>query len=103
MATGAVTRNANGIANRACGKSTGDGTALAVALGFRPMTLKVFNATDVVVFEKMDDMPATTTIKTVAAGTMTTDTTSAIVFTEKGFILSAAVNANAKQLYWYAD
>lgn len=103
MATGAVTRNANGIANRAVGKSTGDGTALSVTLGFKPMVVELINLTDTTTFTKTEDMPANTTLKAVAAGTMTTDTTSAITLVEKGFIVSAAANAAAKSLVWFVS
>jgi hypothetical protein len=103
MATGTVTRNANGIANRAVGKFTGDGTALSVTMGFKPMLVRIFNATDATTWEKMNDMPDTTTVKTVTAGTVTTDTTSAIVLTDRGFITSAALAANGKVCYWVAE
>lgn len=103
MATGTVTRNANGIANRAIGKATGDGTALSVTLGFKPMKVEVINLTDTTTFEKIDGMPDNTTIKCVAAGTVTTDTSSAITLVEKGFIVSAAANAAGKALVWFAD
>jgi hypothetical protein len=103
MATGAVTRNANGIANRAIGKSTGDGTALSVTMGFKPMTVTVWNQTDAMKWEKIDGMADANSIKTVTAGDQTADTTSAIVLTERGFILSAAAHANGKAIFWFAD
>lgn len=39
----------------------------------------------------------------VAAGTMTKDTTSAIVLTAGGFVTTAALNASGKVLHWYAE
>jgi len=98
MATGAVTRNANGIANRAVGKATGDGTPLSVAMGFRPMAVKVINMTAGKVIEKLNDM---TDEQALIDGAV--DTSSAIVLTERGFILSAAQNAADANLVWYAD
>lgn len=98
MATGTVGRNANGIANRACGKATGDGTALSVTLGFKPMTVTLFNVTDGVRFEYIEGMDANTTMKNDTA-----DTTGAITAVEKGFIVAAAANITGKKLVWYAD
>lgn len=102
MATGTITRNSQGIANRATGSATGDATALSVTLGFKPMYVEVFNETDVIKWEKFNDQADANCVKTVAAGTMTKDTGSAITLTEKGFILSATVNAAAKALRWFA-
>lgn len=103
MATGAVTRNANGIANKAMGKATGDGTALSVTLGFKPMSVKLVNLTDSIVWEKIGDMTDAQSVKTTGVPAVTVDTTSAITLTEKGFIVSAAAAANAKSLVWVAS
>jgi len=102
MATGKVSRDSAGIAQSACGIATGDGTALSVTCGWRPKFVTVFNKTDVIKHEKIDGMLATETIKTVTAGTMTLDTTSAIVLTDRGFIVSAAMNGAADALVWFA-
>lgn len=103
MATGSVTRNAQGIANRACGKATGDGTALTVTLGFKPMYVSMFNETDATKWEKWNDQVDANTAKTVTAGTLTKDTTSAITLTANGFIVSAAAAASGKALVWFAQ
>lgn len=103
MATGSVSRNAQGIANRAVGVATGDGTALSVAVGFRPMKVELVNLTDATTFEKIDGMSDAQAVKCVTGGALTVDTTSAIVLTDRGFIVSAAVAAAGKSLVWYAD
>lgn len=93
-----ASRDAMGIARGFTGTQTGDGTALTVTLGFRPKYVMVYNVTDATKWEKIDGMAASNSIKTVTAGTMTTDTTSAIQITENGFVVSAAAAANAKAL-----
>lgn len=102
MATDTATRDTMGIARGVCGTSTGDGTALVVSLGFKPKMVVVYNQTDAVKWEKIDGMVDANSIKTVTAGTQTTDTTSAIVLSDTGFTLSAAANASAKSLAWAA-
>lgn len=103
MATGTVSRNGMGIARGSNGKATGDGTALSVTLGFRPKHVIVYNETDATRWEKFDTQVDANTVKTVTAGTQTSDTTSAIVFAEKGFVVSAAAAANGKALHWFAE
>lgn len=103
MATGKVDRNGMGIARGSCGKATGDGTALSVTLGFRPKHIILINVTDRDRYEWIDGMAANTTLKSVAAGTMTADTTGAITIVEKGFIVNAATNIAAKALVWFAE
>lgn len=103
MATGTVTRNSQGISNRACGKITGDATITSVTLGFKPMFVSIFNETDAILWEKFNDQADANCVKVVTAGTMTKDTSGAITLTATGFILSAALAAAAKALVWYAD
>lgn len=50
-----------------------------IALGNEPLSVKVFDMSNVIVWEWARGMAATKTIKTVTAGTTTVDTTSAIV------------------------
>lgn len=86
-----------GIAQGGMGDATGDGTALMVTLGFRPAHVKLLNATAGKKFEKFDLMPDTDTWN----GTAIT-TTSDIILTERGFIVSAAINAAGNRLYFDA-
>jgi hypothetical protein len=101
--TGTVSRFGQGIARGSNGTNTGDGTVLTINLGFRPKRVIIFNETDVITWEKFDTQADANVIKTVAAGTMTKDTTSAIVFNANGFTTSAALNASTKVLHWFAD
>lgn len=103
MATGTVSRNSMGIARGSCGKATGDGTALSVTLGFKPKHVIVMSETDLTRWEKFHDQDAANSIKTVAAGTTTLDTTSAVTLVEKGFIVSADAAATGKALKWFAE
>ncbi len=97
-----ATRNSQGIAHRAVGTHTGDGTLLTVTLGFKPMQVVLINITDVVRFEKIDGMATDASYESAAAGANTIDTSGAINITENGFTVSAAVNISAKNFAWFA-
>lgn len=92
-----------GVVNKATGTVAADGTILVVRLGFTPRTVKIINITDVIVWEKHHNMAASTTLKTVAAGTKTADTTTAITIGDRQFSVSAAAAANGKTLLWEAQ
>lgn len=66
----------------------------AVVLGFRPRYIKLVNATDRTIYEWYEGMASGTTLKTVAAGTVTLDTTDAAiaVAAEGAYIDLGAVN-----------
>lgn len=95
-----ASRNDMGIARNFSGTTTGDGTVLTVTLGWRPKYVVIFNETDAIKWEKIDGQAAANTIKTVTAGDMTKDTTSAIQITDNGFVCTAALNASGKALVW---
>lgn len=101
--TGIVLRSGQGIARGSCGTNTGDATVLTVHLGFKPKKVEIFNETDAILWSKYATQADANTVKVVTAGTMTKDTTSAIVITEDGFTTSAGLNAAAKVLHWYAE
>jgi hypothetical protein len=102
MAAVTATSQSAGVTNFASGSFTSDNTITTVACGFRPRLVKVFNTTDVIVWEKFEGMGATTCIKTVAAGTTTADTTTAITLTASGFTLAQAAVGNSKAISWIA-
>lgn len=102
MATVAHTSQSAGMANIATGSFTSDNTITEVNLGFQPRWVKVFNETDVIVWEWFEGMSATISIKTVTAGTTTADTTTAITQDADGFTLAAATVGNAKAIRWVA-
>jgi len=103
-----ATTQDGGVSNLAVGSFTSDNTAVNVNTGFKPRYVKVINLTDKIVWEWTYDMAATHTLKTVAAGTITDDTTSAIVAHGgpdgdfRGFALSAAAAGNAKVIHYIA-
>jgi len=97
-----ATRNEQGIARGASGSTTGDATVLTVTLGFRPQHVTIIDQTGPIRWEKIDGMLATQSLKTLAAGTTSLDTTSAIVITANGFTTSAALNASTHVLNWFA-
>jgi hypothetical protein len=76
MAITGTNRIANGVINHAQGSFLDTGTVKKsiVALGFVPKYVKLVNATDRTIYEWFDGMAAGTTLKTVAAGTVTLDT-----------------------------
>lgn len=91
-----------GVPNMATGQETGAGEAITVTLGFVPRKVRVFNETDVILWEKFSGQAAANTRKVVAGGTMTKDTGSAITISGNSFILSATLAASGKALYWEA-
>lgn len=97
-----ATKDVMGIARGCYGTATGDGTAITATLGFRPKHVIVVNLTDAMRWEKIDGMTDAQSLKTVTAGTQTTDTTSAIVLTDDGFTTSAALAASGKALVFFA-
>lgn len=109
MATDTATAQAMGVANIATGSSTGAAAIIEVTLGFKPRHVRVFNETDAILWEKYAAQADADCAKTVTAGTLTKDTSSAIILkgggandTYRGFQLSAALAANGKSLHWIA-
>lgn len=106
MIVGASSQD-GGVSNLATGTWTGDGTAVTVTTGFRPRYVKLINLTDRTIYEVIREMAATHTLKTVAAGTVTDDTTSAVVLQgnsaqNRGFSVPAAVNLTGKTFHYIA-
>lgn len=103
MSTVTISKRADGVVNSASGSFTGDGSAQQIALGFIPTHCVVVNETDTIIWEKVDPQVAANCIKTVAAGTTTIDTTSAIVFNaDQTMTLSAALCAAGKAIVFRA-
>ena len=102
MLTAAIS-NAAGVVNVASGAFTSDNTDTTVSLGFVPRWVKVVNSTDTIVWEKLEGMAAVNSVKTVAAGTTTIDTGSAIIINADGtMVLEAATVGSAKAISWIA-
>ena len=97
-------RRGDGIVRSQDGSFTGDGTAVTINLGFIPSFFLLINQTDVITYEKLRGMAAANCVKVVAAGTMTLDTGSAILFNSDGSItISAATNVNGKSFVFLAQ
>lgn len=91
--------------NFASGKHLDDAAtpaAFVATIGFKPRYVKFVNLTDRTIFEFFEGMAATHTLKTVAAGTVTDDTNSAIVVSASGFTVAAANILQNKQYHWVA-
>lgn len=108
MATDIATSHTYGVMNFASGSSTGAAAVIDVTLGFKPRYVRVFNETDVILWEKFEGQADANTVKQVTAGTTTKDTGSAIVVMGDtdddyaGFQMSATLAASGKTLYWVA-
>ena len=81
------------------GYFTGTGDAVSIPIGSQAVHIKIVDVTDNIIWEWYRGFPATDTLKTVAAGTRTVDTTSAIVVTtdfagNSTVLLSAALAAS---------
>lgn len=84
MALTTTQRNPRQLDQMAVGSykdSAGTPGAMSITLGFDPRYIRVVNLTTRVEYEWYKDMAATHTLKTVANGTRTDDTGSAIVVT----------------------
>jgi hypothetical protein len=86
------------------GYFTGSGNNVQISAGEAVQEVEIFNVTDNVWWVWRRGLPATNTIKTVAAGTQTLDTTSAIVVTtvegKSVIVLAAAAVPSAKLILY---
>lgn len=99
----ASSKVSGGIINQAHGFFTSNNNATQINIGFRPLKIKVFNLTDVIVWEWQYGFGATQSAKTVTAGTLTIDTTSQIVIStdlagNHTVTLGATLNGTGKVL-----
>lgn len=81
MAITSSTKSSPTHKNAAYGAFIDTGTVKksAIKLGFRPRYIKLVNATDRTIYEWFEGMVSGTTLKTVAAGTVTLDTGDAAI------------------------
>jgi len=100
MAT--ATSQSMGVVNFASGEFTGAAAAVEVDCGFTPRYIRIWDASNVIIWEKSEGMAAANTFKQVTAGTTTLDTGSAITFDDDGFSVSATLAASAAAIYWVA-
>ena len=87
------------------GYFTSDGNNVQIPAGFLAQEVEIFDVTDNTSWVWKRGLPATNTIKTVAAGTRTIDTTSAIVVAStlqgtSSVLVPAAVVSSAKLILY---
>lgn len=91
-----------GRANIATGSFTGGGSEVDVELGFMPRFIKLINTTDVIIYEFIEGMADTATLKSVSAGANSVDTGSMLVPDANGFTVAAGAAVNGKDIVWMA-
>ncbi|HUD11673.1 MAG TPA: hypothetical protein VMS08_04650 [Candidatus Saccharimonadia bacterium] len=75
----AITNNMSAPLKMATGTYTGDGSgSILVNVGFTPTYVKIWDVTDATIYEWVQGLPATDSIKVVTAGTTTVDTNTAV-------------------------
>jgi hypothetical protein len=97
--------NSNGVNNFAIGKIVTDAGAAAAAtisLGFTPRYIRFVNLTDRITDEWFEGMASASSLHTVAAGTMTLETTNGIAVSGPSFTLTATTLVASKTFYWEA-
>jgi phosphatidylserine synthase len=97
--------NSNGVNCFAVGKIVTDASAAAAAtitLGFVPRYVKFVNLTDRIVDEWFEGMASASSLHTVAAGTMTLETTNGVAVSGASFTLTATTMVASKTFYWEA-
>lgn len=97
--------NSNGVVNRAFGQVVTDGGAAAAAtftLGFAPRKVRFVNLTDRIQDEWFEGMSAANSLHTVAAGTVTLETTNGITVSGNTFTVTATTMVASKSFFWEA-
>ena len=97
--------NSNGIVNHATGHIVSDSGAAAVTtitLGFAPRIVRFHNVTDRISDEWVSGMASANSIRSVAAGTRTLETTNGIAVSGNTFTLTAATMVASKTFVWEA-
>lgn len=104
--TSSTQTNTNGVTNRTLGKIVTDSATAAAAtisLPFTPRYVKFVNATDRIQDEWYEGMASASSIHTVAAGTVTLETTNGIAVSGASFTLTATTLVASKTFYWIAE
>lgn len=97
--------NTTGVSNFAVGKVVTDGGAAAATtftLGFTPRKVRFVNLTDRITDEWFEGMASASSLHTVAAGTVTLETTNGIAVSGNTFTVTATTMVASKTFYWEA-
>lgn len=103
--TSSTQTNSNGVVNFTVGKIVTDATTAAagtITLGFVPRYFKLVNLTDRITDEWFEGMASASSLHTVAAGTMTLETTNGIALSGTTITLTATTLVASKTFYWEA-
>lgn len=103
--TSSTQTNTTGVSNFAVGKIVTDAAAAAAAtitLGFTPRYVRFINLTDRITDEWYGGMASASSLHTVAAGTLTLETTNGIAVSGNTFTLTATTLVASKTYYWEA-
>lgn len=97
--------NSNGVAYVAIGKIVQDATtaaALTLTLGFTPRYFRLVNLTDRITDEWFEGMASASSLHTIAAGTVTLETTNGIAVSGVSVTFTATTMVASKTYYWVA-
>jgi len=103
--TSSTQTNSNGVLNHAIGKIVTDAASAAAAtitLGFTPRRVLFINLTDRITDEWFEGMASASSLHTVAAGTLTLETTNGVAVSGNTFTLTAVTMVASKTFYWEA-
>lgn len=103
--TSSTQTNSNGVVNFAVGKIVTDATAAAagtITLGFVPRYFKLVNLTDRITDEWFEGMASASSLHTIAAGTVTLETTNGIALAGTTITLTATTLVASKTFFWEA-
>jgi hypothetical protein len=98
--------NVDGVVRKARGKvvtTSASAAAHTLTLGFAPLHVKFVNATDRIQDEWYEGMASAESIHTVAAGTVTLETTNGVAVSGNTFTLTATTMVASKVFYWEAE
>lgn len=97
--------NTNGVTYLAIGQVVTDAGAAAAttfALPFKPRFVRFVNLTDRITDEWYEGMASASSLHTVAAGTMTLETTNGIAVSGSTFTVTATTILASKSFFWEA-
>lgn len=105
MALTTNTQSASQVRNQAVGRVVTDAGAAAVtafSCGFVPRIVRFHNLTDRISDEYFEGMAAASSLRTVAAGTRTLETSLGVTLTTDGFSVPAGTILASKTFAWEA-